>query len=86
MLKLNNGDLFFYCTFKNKLEYEKFNYLLIVEKRNGGLDPGKLYDRPKQTLAFLILLILLTGFILYINRCFLTRLESTLKILFYWLP
>ena len=28
-------------------------YLLIVKKQGGGLDPGKIYDRPKQTLILL---------------------------------
>ena len=49
----NNSDLFFYCTSKNKLEYKKFIYLLIVETQDGSLDPGKYYDRPKQTLMLL---------------------------------
>ena len=53
LLKLNNSDLFFYCTSKNKLEYGKFNYLFIVEKQDGGLDAGRFYDRPKQTLILL---------------------------------
>ena len=53
LLNLISCDLFFYCISKNKLEYKKFNYLHIVEKRDGGLDAGKFYDRPKQTLMLL---------------------------------
>ena len=53
LLKLNNSDSFFYCTSKNKLQCEKFNYLVIVEKQDGGLDVRKFYDRPKQTLMLL---------------------------------
>ena len=42
LLKLNNNSvLFFYCASKNKLEYKKLNYLVIVEKEGGGLDPRK---------------------------------------------
>ena len=53
LLNLISCDLFFDCISKNKLEYKKFNYLHIVEKRDGDLDAGKFYDRPKQTLMLL---------------------------------